>query len=36
MVTEAEAAKESDVAAKKVIDIKNEADQYIYNTEKQL
>jgi molecular chaperone DnaK len=24
------------VAAKKVIDIKNEADQYIYNTEKQL
>ncbi len=36
MVSEAEAAKESDAAAKKVIDIKNEADQYIYNTEKQL
>merc|ERR1719230_955020 len=36
MVQEAEAAKESDEAAKKVIDLKNEADQYIYNTEKQL
>ena len=36
MVKEAEAARESDVAAKKVIDLKNEADQYIYNTEKQL
>lgn len=36
MVSEAEAAKEADEAAKKVIDIKNEADQYIYNTEKQL
>merc|ERR1711990_1409825 len=36
MVQEAEAAKESDEAAKKVIDMKNEADQYIYNTEKQL
>ena len=36
MVSEAEAAKESDEAAKRVIDLKNEADQYIYNTEKQL
>merc|ERR1712113_448673 len=36
MVKEAEAAKEGDEAAKKVIDLKNEADQYIYNTEKQL
>lgn len=36
MVQEAEAAKESDEAAKKVIEIKNEADQYIYNTQKQL
>jgi len=36
MVQEAEAAKEADEAAKKVIDLKNEADQYIYNTEKQL
>lgn len=36
MVTEAEAAKEADEAAKKVIDLKNEADTYIYNTEKQL
>jgi len=36
MVNEAEAAKEADEAAKKVIDLKNEADQYIYNTEKQL
>ena len=36
MVQEAEAAKEADEAAKKIIDIKNEADQYIYNTEKQL
>ena len=34
MVQEAEAAKEADEAAKKIIDIKNEADQYIYNTEK--
>merc|ERR1712100_318884 len=32
----AEAAAESDQEAKKVIDLKNEADQYIYNTEKQL
>merc|ERR1711990_976709 len=36
MVQEAEAAKESDEAAKKVIDLKNEADQAVYNTEKQL
>jgi len=36
MVKEAEAAAESDQEAKKVIDLKNEADQYIYNTEKQL
>merc|ERR1712151_230294 len=36
MVKEAEAARESDEAAKKTIDLKNEADQYIYNTEKQL
>lgn len=36
MVSEAEAAKESDEEAKKVIDLKNEADQFIYNTEKQL
>ena len=36
MVNEAEAAKEADEAAKKVIDLKNEADTYVYNTEKQL
>jgi len=36
MVKEAEAAKEDDEARKEVIDVKNEADQYIYNTEKQL
>lgn len=36
MVSEAEAARESDEAAKKIIDLKNEADQYIYNTDKQL
>ena len=36
MVKEAEAAKESDQAAKRIIDLKNEADQFIYNTEKQL
>jgi len=34
MVSEAEAAKEADEAAKKVIDLKNEADTYVYNTEK--
>lgn len=36
MMSEAEAAKEDDEKKKKVIEIKNEADQYIYNTEKQL
>jgi len=36
MVSEAEAAAEADAESKKVIEIKNEADQYIYNTEKQL
>merc|ERR1719194_13512 len=36
MVKEAEAAAESDAEAKKVIDLKNEADQFVYNTEKQL
>jgi molecular chaperone DnaK len=36
MVKEAEAAKEQDAALKKTIDLKNEADQYIYNTDKQL
>lgn len=36
MVKEAEAAKATDEAAKKIIDLKNEADQFIYNTEKQL
>ena len=36
MVKEAEAAAESDAAMKKTIELKNEADNYIYNTEKQL
>lgn len=36
MVKEAEAAAEADLAMKKTIDLKNDADQYIYNTEKQL
>lgn len=36
MMEEAEAAKDADEKQKKVIEIKNEADQYIYNTEKQL
>lgn len=36
MVQEAEAAKEGDAQRKRVIDLKNEADQYIYNTDKQL
>jgi len=36
MVQEAEAAKESDAQRKRTIDLKNEADQYIYNTEKQI
>ena len=34
MVKEAEAAAEADAEAKKVIELKNEADNYIYNTEK--
>merc|ERR1719218_583065 len=36
MVKEAEAARQADEAAKKFIDLKNEADQFVYNTEKQL
>lgn len=36
MVSEAEAAKADDEAKKEIIDLKNEADQYVYNTEKQL
>lgn len=36
MVTEAEAAKAADLELRRVIDLKNEADQFIYNTEKQL
>jgi molecular chaperone DnaK len=36
MVKEAEAAKDADSKKKAVIDLKNEADQYIYNTDKQL
>lgn len=36
MVQEAEAAKADDEAKKEIIDLKNEADQYVYNTEKQL
>merc|ERR1711937_82402 len=36
MVNEAEAAKADDEAKKRIIDLKNEADQYVYNTEKQL
>ena len=36
MVQEAESAKEADQQLKRVIDLKNEADQFIYNTEKQL
>jgi len=36
MVKEAEASAEADAAVKKVIELKNEADNYIYNTEKQL
>ena len=36
MVKEAEAAAEADAEQKKVIELKNEADNYIYNTEKQL
>jgi len=36
MVADAEAAKEADQARREMIDMKNEADQAIYNTEKQL
>ena len=36
MVKEAEEARAADEEAKKIIEVKNEADQYIYNTEKQL
>jgi len=36
MVQEAEEAKESDAAKRAVIELKNEADQFIYNTQKQL
>ena len=36
MVNEAEAAKEKDEEARKLVDLKNEADTFIYNTEKQL
>jgi molecular chaperone DnaK (HSP70) len=36
MVNDAEAAKEADQARREVIDLKNEADQAIYNTEGQL
>ena len=34
MVKEAEAARETDKVRREVIDLKNEADTYIYNTEK--
>ena len=36
MVKEAEAMKEQDEQSKRIIDLKNEADQFVYNTEKQL
>jgi molecular chaperone DnaK len=36
MVQEAEASREADEAAKKLIDVKNSADHFIYQTEKQL
>lgn len=36
MVKEAEAARETDQKRREAIDLKNEADTYIYNTEKQL
>ena len=36
MVQEAEAARETDQKRREVIDLKNEADTYTYNTEKQL
>jgi len=36
MVADAEASKEADLGRREMIDMKNEADQAIYNTEKQL
>jgi molecular chaperone DnaK len=36
MVKEAEAMKEQDEQSRRIIDLKNEADQFVYNTEKQL
>ena len=36
MVQDAEASKEQDKARREMIDLKNEADQAVYNTEKQL
>jgi molecular chaperone DnaK len=36
MVADAEASKDADVARREMIDLKNEADQAIYNTEKQI
>jgi len=36
MVNEAEASKEADQQRREMIDVKNEADQAVYNTEKQL
>jgi molecular chaperone DnaK (HSP70) len=36
MVADAEASKEADQARREMIDMKNEADQAVYNTEKQL
>jgi molecular chaperone DnaK len=36
MVQDAEASKEQDLKRKEAIDLKNEADQAVYNTEKQL
>jgi len=36
MVNDAEANKEADQARRQTIDLKNEADQAVFNTEKQL
>ena len=36
MVADAEASKEADAKRREAIDLKNEADQCVYNTEKQL
>ena len=36
MVNEAEASREDDQKRREMIDVKNEADQAVYNTEKQL